>query len=136
VAWDTKIVVVVREDLPVWQKLNVTAFAVSGIAATVDDVTGENYRDATGNVYLPMFRQPVLVFTGDQEQLKKAHERGLTRAVPMAVYTDELFATYNDEDNRAAVSSVEAAKLNLAGLALRADARTADKIVKGLSLHP
>ena len=29
--FDTKIAIVVREDLPVWQKLNVTAFIMSGV---------------------------------------------------------------------------------------------------------
>lgn len=29
--FDTKIAIVLREDLPVWQKLNMTAFLVSGI---------------------------------------------------------------------------------------------------------
>jgi len=133
---DTKIAVVVREDLAVWQKLNVTAFTVSGIAATVEGVVGENYRDATGNEYLPMFGQPVLVFAADAEKLKRVHERALSRGVAMTVYTEELFATNNDEDNRAAVSCVEADKLNLVGLALRAERRTVDKIVKGVSLHP
>jgi hypothetical protein len=52
---------VLRDDLAVWQKTNVAAFLVSGIAGTVDRVVGEPYRDASGNEYLPMFVQPVLV---------------------------------------------------------------------------
>jgi hypothetical protein len=40
----------------------VTAFLVSGIAGTVPEVVGEPYRDASGNEYLPMFVQPVLVY--------------------------------------------------------------------------
>jgi len=32
--FDTKIVVIVRDDLAIWQKLNITAFTVSGIAGT------------------------------------------------------------------------------------------------------
>jgi hypothetical protein len=35
--FDTKIAVVLRDDLAVWQKTNVTAFLVSGIAGTVPD---------------------------------------------------------------------------------------------------
>ena len=38
--FDTKIAVVLRYDLEVWQKLNVTAFLVSGIAGTVDGLMG------------------------------------------------------------------------------------------------
>ena len=70
--FDTKIAVVLREDLPVWQKLNVTAFTVSGIAGTVEGVTGEPYEDGSGNRYLPMFMQPVLVFSADAPAIRRA----------------------------------------------------------------
>jgi hypothetical protein len=43
-------------------KLNVATFTFSGIAATVPAIAGEPYLDASGCTYLPMFRQPVLVF--------------------------------------------------------------------------
>lgn len=133
--WPTKIVVVLRDDLEQWQKLNVTAFLVSGIAATVDGVVGEPYADASGNTYLPMFRQPVLVFGADEEKLRQVNERAFRREVKPAIYTEELFVTSNDEDNRAAVRAVEFGKLRLVGLTFRADAKTADKIVQGISLH-
>ncbi len=51
--FDTKIAVVVREDLQTWQKLNITAFTVSGIAGTVEGIIGEPYEDGSGNQYLP-----------------------------------------------------------------------------------
>src|SRR5712692_2594803 len=101
VIWDTKIAVVLRDDLAQWQKLNVTAFLVSGIAATVDGVVGEPYMDGSGNTYLPMFRQPVLVFAADADRIRQIHERALRREVRPAIYTEEIFATNNDEDNRA-----------------------------------
>jgi hypothetical protein len=50
--FDTKIALVLRDDLAVWQKTNVTAFLVSGIAATVPGIVGEPYADASGNTYL------------------------------------------------------------------------------------
>src|SRR5882672_3247184 len=62
VRFNTKIAVVLREDLAVWQKLNMTAFLVSGVAGTDADTIGESYEDASGHRYLPMFRQPVLIF--------------------------------------------------------------------------
>ena len=67
--FDTKIAVALREDVPTWQKLNMTAFMVSGIAGSDPSTVGEDYADASGNTYLPMFRQPVLVFsaTGDSK---------------------------------------------------------------------
>lgn len=133
--FDTKIAVALRADLPVWQKLNVTAFTVSGLAATDPATVGEPYRDASGQEYLPMFRQPVLVFAGDAADLRRAYERAMERDVRLAIFTEELFVTGHDEANRAAVRAVASAELNLVGFALRADRKDVDKILKGLSLH-
>jgi hypothetical protein len=134
--FDTKIAVVLRNDLAVWQKTNVTAFLVSGIAATVPAVVGEPYRDASGNEYLPMFVQPVLVYEADAAALRRAYQRALSRGVVPAVYTYELFTTNHDEANRAAVADVSAEDLDLVGTAFRAERRTVDKVVDGLRLHP
>jgi len=49
VDFDTKIAVVLDEQLAVWQKANVTAFLVSGIVATAPALVGEPYTDATGS---------------------------------------------------------------------------------------
>ena len=65
--FETKIAVVLRDDLAGWQEANVTAFLVSGVAGTNPDTVGEPYRDASGNEYLPMFVQPVLVYEADAE---------------------------------------------------------------------
>ena len=134
--FDTKLAVVLRDDLEVWQKTNVTAFLVSGIAGTVPGVVGEPYRDASGNEYLPMFVQPVLVYEADAAALRRAYERALARDVKVAVYTYELFATGHDEANRAAVAAVPAEDLDLVGLAFRAERKTVDKIVDRLRFHP
>jgi hypothetical protein len=135
VEFDTKIAVVLRDDLAVWQKTNVTAFLVSGIAGTVPGVVGEPYRDASGNDYLPMFVQPVLVFAADAAALRRAYERAMSRGVQPAVYTSELFTTNHDEANRAAVSAVEAEDLDLVGIAFRAERKVVDKIVDRLRFH-
>ena len=133
--FETKIAVVVRADLPVWQKLNMTAFLVSGIAATEPDIIGEPYVDGSDNVYLPMFRQPVLVFSATAEQLRVAYERARSREVRMTIFTEELFSTGHDAANRAAVRAVPADDLKLVGLAMHAPRNGIDKIVKGLTLH-
>ncbi|MBC8163884.1 MAG: DUF2000 family protein [Roseiflexaceae bacterium] len=134
--FDTKLAVVLRDDLAVWQKLNVTAFLVSGIAATVPDVVGPAYEDASGQQYLPMFVQPVLVFSANAEQLRVAFERACVSDTACAIFSEELFATGYDEANRAAVQAIATNNLNLVGMAFRTDRKAADKIVKGLSLHP
>ncbi len=134
--FDTKIAVVLRDDLAVWQKTNVTAFLVSGIAGTVQGVVGEPYRDSSGNEYLPMFVQPVLVYETDAAGIRRAYERALSRGVELAVYTHELFATNHDEANRAAVAAVSADELDLVGIAMHAERKVVDKVVDRLRFHP
>ncbi|WP_213453404.1 DUF2000 domain-containing protein [Rhizomonospora bruguierae] len=134
--FDTKIAIVVRADLPTWQRLNMTAFLASAVAGGRDGVLGQPYEDGSGRAYLPMFRQPVLIFGASGEDLRRTWERAVGRPVGVAVFTDELFSTGNDEDNRAAVRAVPGEKLALAGLALHGRRPDIDKIVKGLSLHP
>lgn len=134
-AHHTKIAVVLLDALPTWQKLNVTAFLASGIAATAEDCIGSPYQDADGTPYAPMFGQPVLVFEADATRLTRTAERAHRRGVVPAIFTAALFGTGNDDDNRAQVAARRRADLDLVGLAVRADRKTVDKIVDGLPLH-
>lgn len=136
VRFDTKIAVVLRDDLPVWQELNVTAFLVSGFTAYEDEIVGKPYEDASGVRYLPMFRQPVLVFAAKAAQMRTVYERARWQDVSFAIFTEELFTTGHDEANRAAVRAVASEDLRLVGLALHAERRLVDAVVKGLRLHP
>ncbi|MFJ4035329.1 DUF2000 family protein [Streptomyces griseoluteus] len=134
--FDTKIAVLLRDDLAPWQRLNVTSFLVSGLGSQVPELIGAPYEDADGIAYLPMFRQPVLVFEATKEVLKVAHTRTLTRALPRAIFTADLFSTGNDTDNRAAVRAVPTADLDLVGLAVYGPKGGVDKVVKGARMHP
>lgn len=131
-----KIAVVVRLDLDAWQKLNVTAFTASGITAHRPDLVGDPYEDASGQAYTPMLGHPVLVFGGDGAAVTRAFRRALDRGLAVAVYTDDLFATGNDVDNRAAVAAVATDDLVLAGFAVAGPARTVDRVVDKVRLHP
>lgn len=133
--FDTKIAVVVRNDLAVWQKLNVTAFTISGIAGTVDGIMGQRYEDGSGNLYLPMLRQPVLIFEASAEQMRRIYERAMRREVKFSIYTEELFATGNDIDNRAAVYAKQKDELNIVGMAMYDNRKTIDKVMDGVKLH-
>lgn len=135
--FDTKIAVVVRDDLATWQRLNVTAFLISGVTARAGTAAiGKDYLDADDRRYLPLLVQPVLVFEAGAAKLGTVLDRAERRGVPVAIYTNEMFATGNDEDNRAAVRAVATAQLDLVGLALRAPHRDADAILRGLRRHP
>ena len=135
-AFDTKIAVLVRDDLATWQRLNVTAFLVSGITHAWPQLVGEPYADADGTAYLAMLGQPVLVFEGDGATLTRAHERALNRDLTVGVFTADLFRTGNDGDNRAAVAAVRRADLDLVGLAVHGPRNAVDKVVKGARMHP
>jgi hypothetical protein len=135
-AFDTKIAVLLRDDLAGWQRLNATAFLVSAIAGARPELLGEVYRDADGTEYLPMFGQPVLVFVGDRDLLRMAHARALERGLRFSLFTAELFSTGNDVDNRAAVAGVARADLDVVGIGLHAGRNAVDKILKGARLAP
>ncbi|MFD7180329.1 DUF2000 family protein [Streptomyces sp. NPDC056637] len=136
VRFDTKIAVLLRDDLEPWQRLNVTAFLVSGLGTTAPEVVGAPYEDADATAYLPMFRQPVLVFEGARQTLATAHGRALSRSLPTAVFTAELFGTGNDRDNRAAVRAVPTDRLDLVGMAVYGARGAVDKVLKGARMHP
>ena len=135
--FDTKVAVIVRDDLAAWQRLNVCAFLMSGVVAGADEpVVGPDYEDASGRHYLPMLVQPVLVYEAGAGKLRTVYERAVSRELRFALYTEELFATGRDEDNRAAVRAVPGDALNLVGLAMRAPHKAVDGVVRGLKRHP
>jgi len=133
--FDTKIALVIRCDLASWQKMNVAAFLASGIAASYPESIGEPYEDASGNGYLRLIGQPMLIYGADRVALLRVLERALARGVQPALYTEEMFSTTHDAANRDAVRSVERENLNLVGLAIRAERKVVDKIVDKLKFH-
>jgi hypothetical protein len=136
VRFDTKIAILLRDDLETWQRLNVTAFLASGVAASDAGLVGEPYADADGTAYHALFRQPVLVFEGSKDDLTASHRRALGRGLTLAVYTADMFVTGHDDANRAAVRAVGRDDLDLVGIALHGPKNAVDKTLKGSHLHP
>ena len=134
--FDTKIAIVVAEDLAAWQKLNVTAFLASAVAGGVPGLIGERYEDGSGHTYLPMFRQPVLIYAAGAQALRRVRGQATDRGMDVAVYIEEMFKTGHDEANRAAVLAVTAEEMSLAGVAVHGPKNAVDKVLKGLRLHP
>ena len=102
--FDTKIAIIVRDDLATWQKLNITAFLMSGITAENTELIGEKYVDKDGKHHLPMSRQPVIVLSGAANVLRNARNRANERGIDTVAYIEEMFATGHDEANRAVFS--------------------------------
>jgi hypothetical protein len=131
----SKIAVIVRDDLAAWQRLNVTAFLVSGVTAAHPELVGEDYEDADGHRYLRLLGVPILVFEADAETLRTARAKAAQRGLALAVYTKEMFATGHDDANRAAVRAVTADDLDLVGVGLHGPKNAVDKVIKGARMH-
>ena len=133
--FETKIAIVVREDLATWQKLNVACFLSGGLVGCNPELAGERYIDASGQTYGPLIRQPVLVYAASGEELARTLRRAIERGLKPSIYTRDLFATGNDADNRAAVATVQTDTLDLVGIALHAHRKEVDRVTNGLALH-
>ena len=134
--FDTKVAILVLDELAMWQKLNVTAFLATGIAGAVPDAMGEPYVDAAGRPHARLLGQPMMIFAapGDvlQRAWRQANERGLVRAA----YVRAMFDTGHDAANREAFRAEPAETPDLVGLALHGGRKDVDKAVKGAKLHP
>ncbi|WP_380172972.1 DUF2000 family protein [Kineococcus sp. DHX-1] len=133
---DTRTAVLVRDDLASWQRLNVTAFLLSGVTAAHPELVGAPYADADGTGYLALLGQPVRVFEGDAATLRAARQRAVARGLSTALFTAEMFTTGDDDANRAVVAAVAGADLDVVGLAVHGAKNSVDKVLKGAHAHP
>lgn len=131
--FETKIKVLLADDLLPWQELNVTSFLMSGIAT--QDIVGLPYKDASGQEYLPMSQQPIMVYSGTRDRIKEVLKKSVEKGFKTAIFTQELFNTFNDEDNRAAVEKIPTNELNLVGIAVIGKKNQVDKLFKEIHLH-
>lgn len=134
--FDTKIAIVLRDDLASWQALNVAAFLTSGIVAQSPEVIGEPYRDRAGNIYNPLSIQPVIVLAADQATISNIHRRSLERDIRTCLYVEEMFSTGHDAANRAVFAQFAPDDAKVVGIAMRADRKLVDRITKGAKMHP
>jgi len=133
--FDTKIAVILRDDLAVWQKLNVAAFLMGGIAGNAPQIIGKAYRDAAGHAYSSLPIQPLIILAADQALLSTIQHRALRRQVRVALYIEEMFGTNHDAANRAMFARFGPDNAKPVGLALRAERKLVDKITDGARMH-
>lgn len=133
--FDTKIALIVRDDLAIWQRLNVVAFLSSGITASAPDVLGKPYINANGVQYGNMLGQPMMVYEGNLETIQIAHQKAIEQELTIIPYVHAMFSTGNDEANRQVFLAEDANNLNLVGLGLRGPKKAVDKAIKRLTLH-
>lgn len=130
--YETKTALVLRGDLAAWQVANVAAFLAGGLAGTNPVMLGEPYRDATGRPYSALIREPVFVYGASLEELRRTHQRALSRDLVPAIYIEAMFKTTNDADNRSAVAAEPADALDFVGLGVHGPRKTIDKVVNSL----
>lgn len=135
VTFDSKIAIIVREDLATWQKLNVTAFLTSGIVGAHPGILGEAYEDETGTSYHPLVVQPMIVLSADATAMRTIYRRAVERGVRLSLYIEEMFSTTHDAANRAVVRERDPEQMNVVGLGLRDLKKTVDKVTKGARMH-
>ncbi|MDK1384965.1 DUF2000 family protein [Sinorhizobium sp. 8-89] len=133
--FETKFAIILRDDLALWQKLNVTAFLATGIVGQKPEVIGEAYRDAAGNIYNALSIQPIIVLSADGITLGNIQRRALERQVRTSLYVDEMFSTGHDAANREVFSRSAPDNAKVAGIAIHAEKKLVDKITKGAKLH-
>jgi hypothetical protein len=130
--YPTKTALVIRNDLAAWQKTNVAAFLSGGLAHKFPDMIGAPYQDADATLYTPLIREPVFVYGADAEAMRRTYERARNRDLTFAIYTEPLFKTTNDIDNRASVAATHREALDLVGLGFHAERKMIDKLINGL----
>lgn len=133
--FDTKIAIVLRQDLSAWQALNVTAFLATGVAAQHPAIIGEPYIDRMGNRFSSLSIQPIIVLSANADTISAIHRRAIERGVVASAYVEEMFATGHDAANREVFSRFGPDDARIVGLAIRAEKRIADKITKGARMH-
>ncbi len=121
--YDTKTALILRRDLAAWQVANVAAFL---------HMMGEPYRDGGGRAYTALIREPVFVYGATLEELRRTHQRALSRELVPAIYIEPMFKTANDADNRAAVAAAASDALAFVGIGVHGPRKTVDKVVNGL----
>jgi hypothetical protein len=133
--FDTKIAIVLRNNLASWQKLNVTAFLATGIIGQNPEIIGEAYRDRAGNLYNALSIQPMIVLSADEATIAIIHRRSLDRGIASSLFVEEMFTTGHDAANREVFAKFAPEDAKVVGIALRAEKKIVDKITKGATMH-
>ncbi|WP_299007409.1 DUF2000 family protein [uncultured Shewanella sp.] len=133
--FDTKIVIVIRDDLQPWQKMNAVAFLTSGVVGQYPNILGDDYVDAKEHRFNPLVVQPMIVLKATSSVLTNIHNRSISRNVKTSVFIEEMFTTAHDEENREAFRQYAPDDAKLVGIALRAEKKVADKIIKGAKMY-
>lgn len=134
--FDTKVAILVLNDLATWQKLNVTAFLATGIVGAVPEALGDPYEDTSGRQFTSLLGQPVMIFAAGPGELARAYRISGENGLVTAAYVRAMFQTGHDAANREVFKAEPANAPDLVGIAIRGPKKIVDKATKGAKLHP
>ncbi|MDP9079368.1 MAG: DUF2000 domain-containing protein [Bacteroidota bacterium] len=133
---ENKIVIIVRNDLKTWQKLNVTAFLASAVAIEFPELHGRHLATASNNTYLPFLKQPMLVYKADDlNQMHRVFKRAKERGLEIGIYSAPLFDTMTEQDNLDETVRNTDDEQDLVGLVIYGENKKVNKAIDGLKFH-
>lgn len=134
--YSNKIALVIKNDLAGWQKLNVASFLASSVAIQFPDTHGKEFVNASGSVYLPFIKHPILIYKADTDaEMRRAFNRARERGLAIGIYTESLFATKNEEENHVEIAKATDDDQQLVGIAVYGENKKVDKALEGLKFH-
>ena len=130
--FDTKVALIVRDDLAAWQKLNVVAFLATASPKRPKRSASltRMRRDAAD----AMLGQPMLVFSADLNGLQAAHRRALSRELTIVPYVHAMFRPGTTRPTATCFGPAMRRISTSSGWRCAAE-EAVDKAVKGLALH-
>lgn len=134
--YEKKIAIIIKNGLADWQKLNVAAFLAGSVAIKFEETHGKSFVNASGSVYLPFIKNPILIYKADNNsQLERAFKRAKERELHIGIYTLPLFDTKNEEENLIEISKCTDDEQELAGIVIYGENKKIDKALDGLKFH-
>ncbi|CAI8871737.1 DUF2000 family protein [Chryseobacterium sp. IT-36CA2] len=134
--YDKKVAIVIKDDLLLWQKLNVVSFLAGSIAIKFPETHGEKFVTADQKEFLPFIKHPTLIYKADDtEKLQRAFRRSRDRELTIGIYTQQLFDTRSGEENVLEIAKHTADNLDLVGIIMYGDNKKVDKALDGLKFH-
>lgn len=134
--YDTKIAIVIKDNLPVWQKLNVASFLASSVAIQFPETHGQPFVNASHSTYLPFIKQPILIYKAEtDDRIKRAFSRAKERDLAIGIYTEPLFATKGEAENLVEIAKGTDEEQTLVGIIVYGDSKKVSKALDGLKFH-
>lgn len=134
--YEHKVALVILDDLPGWQKLNVAAFLASSVAVKFPETHGRPFVTRSQSEYLPFIKHPILIYKAENpEQIRKAFTRAKERSLQIGIYTRPLFATKNEAQNLEEIAKYPDEEQDLVGIVIYGENKSVDKALKDLKYH-